>query len=130
MKMEGAGGRIEKGKEERSSEKSHDGRSQLYVSGEPVTVNFSSLREVVPMAKHPRKRQKTTEDSSSATQRALIDDASKDDEERRLESLLFGTKFVPRTQDYAVPQDGASKEMQNLIDTDVLSRCILLYFIF
>ncbi|KAJ6570248.1 WD40-repeat-containing domain protein [Mycena vulgaris] len=71
------------------------------------------------MPKHPRKRQKTAEDSSSATQKALIDDASKDDEERRLESLLFGTKFVPSPQAHAVHQEGPSREMQNLTDTDL-----------
>jgi U3 small nucleolar RNA-associated protein 18 len=68
------------------------------------------------MPKHPRKRQKTTNDSYDV-QRALVDDSSKDDEERRLESLLFGTKFVPSAQ---VPQDVGSKELQNLTDTDVI----------
>jgi U3 small nucleolar RNA-associated protein 18 len=68
------------------------------------------------MPKHPRKRQKTTNDSYDV-QRALVDDSSKDDEERRLESLLFGTKFVPSAQ---VLQDVGSKELQNLTDTDVI----------
>jgi U3 small nucleolar RNA-associated protein 18 len=71
------------------------------------------------MPKHPRKRQKTTNDASSI-QNALLDESSKDDEERRLESLLFGTKFVPSTQFHPVLEAGASKEMQNLTDTDVL----------
>ncbi|KAJ7721722.1 WD40-repeat-containing domain protein [Mycena maculata] len=69
------------------------------------------------MPKHPHKRQKTTAGSSSATQRALLDDSTKDDEERRLESMLFGTKFVPSTvQSHA---DSGSREMQNLTDTDL-----------
>ncbi|KAJ7086042.1 WD40-repeat-containing domain protein [Mycena belliarum] len=71
------------------------------------------------MPKHPRKRQKTGLDSSSATHRALIDDESKDEEERRLESMLFGTKFVPNTIPDALPQGGPSREMQNLTDTDL-----------
>ncbi|KAJ7352501.1 WD40-repeat-containing domain protein [Mycena albidolilacea] len=70
------------------------------------------------MPKHPRKRQKTTNDASSI-QNALLDESSKDDEERRLESLLFGTKFVPSTQFHPVLEAGASKEMQNLTDTDL-----------
>ncbi|KAJ7183100.1 WD40 repeat-like protein [Mycena filopes] len=69
------------------------------------------------MPKHSRKRQRTADDSYSV-QHALVDDASKDDEERRLESLLFGTKFVPSTETNLAPQDGGSKEMQNLTDTD------------
>ncbi|KAJ6460371.1 WD40-repeat-containing domain protein [Mycena vitilis] len=68
------------------------------------------------MPKHPRKRQKT---DASSVQRALVDDANKDDEERRLESLLFGTKFVPSAQVQPVLQDSGSKEMQNLTDTDL-----------
>jgi hypothetical protein len=72
------------------------------------------------MPKHPRKRQKTTNDSYDV-QRALVDDSSKDDEERRLESLLFGTKFVPSAQ---VLQDVGSKELQNLTDTDVINSYI------
>ncbi|KAJ7454836.1 WD40-repeat-containing domain protein [Mycena latifolia] len=71
------------------------------------------------MPKHPRKRQKTADDSSSATQRALVDEASKDDEERRLESMLFGTKFVPSTQPHTVHKEDPSREMQNLTDTDL-----------
>lgn len=71
------------------------------------------------MPKHPRKRQKTTDDSSDV-RRALVDDSNKDDEERRLESLLFGAKFVPSTQDHPLLQASGSKEMQNLTDTDVL----------
>ncbi|KAF7375119.1 Methyltransf-2 domain-containing protein [Mycena sanguinolenta] len=70
------------------------------------------------MSKHPRKRQKTTNDASSI-QRALLDDSSKDDEERRLENLLFGTKFVPSTQFHPVQDDGGSKALQNLTDTDL-----------
>ncbi|KAJ6612263.1 WD40-repeat-containing domain protein [Mycena sp. CBHHK59/15] len=71
------------------------------------------------MPKHPRKRQKTSDDSASATRKALVDDANKDDEERRLESLLFGTKFVPSAQVPAAHEDSGSRELQNLIDTDL-----------
>ncbi|KAF8621847.1 hypothetical protein AX15_007467 [Amanita polypyramis BW_CC] len=63
------------------------------------------------MAKHPRKRQKLDEDDKRnyksgqdkvvsrrplGTSFLADDEAEKDDEERRLESMLFGTKFVPR----------------------------------
>ncbi|KAG2023963.1 CGI-48 family protein [Coprinopsis cinerea AmutBmut pab1-1] len=55
------------------------------------------------MAKHPRKRQKTSKDDTAvvidkkqANLERLLDDSTKDDEERRLESMLFGTKYVPR----------------------------------
>ncbi|KAJ7056545.1 WD40-repeat-containing domain protein [Mycena amicta] len=57
------------------------------------------------MPKHPRKRQKT-----------VVDDADKDDEERRLESLLFGTKYTPVKQTTVV---APSAEMQNLTDADL-----------
>ncbi|KAF7330359.1 Methyltransf-2 domain-containing protein [Mycena venus] len=67
------------------------------------------------MPKHPRKRQKTTNDASGV-QNALLDDSAKDDEERRLESFLFGANFVPSTH---VLDDGGSKEMRNLTDTDL-----------
>ncbi|KAJ7746592.1 WD40-repeat-containing domain protein [Mycena metata] len=70
------------------------------------------------MPKHPRKRQRTADDSYGL-QDALVDDASKDDEERRLESLLFGAKFIPSTENNFIPQDGGSKAMQNLTDTDL-----------
>lgn len=72
------------------------------------------------MVKHPRKRQKTTSEDPGLA--ALLDDASKDDEERRLESMLFGTKFVPGTSanDAEIePEVVGGREMQNLLDTDV-----------
>jgi U3 small nucleolar RNA-associated protein 18 len=68
---------------------------------------------------------------------SLTDDASKDDEERRLESLLFGTPFVPSgkkknsvlvSSDHEDEEnDGDSdgkfvavdKELENLTDADV-----------
>ncbi|KAJ3491152.1 hypothetical protein NLJ89_g11368 [Agrocybe chaxingu] len=56
------------------------------------------------MAKHARKRQKTSKAShhdhtasdKAARLEMLIDEESKDDEERMLESMLFGTKYTPR----------------------------------
>ena len=59
---------------------------------------------------------------------SLLDDASKDDEERRLESMLFGKKYVPVPQhdaDILVVSDGegedadVGQELQNMMDTDV-----------
>lgn len=59
---------------------------------------------------------------------SLLDDASKDDEERRLESMLFGTKYVPAPQhdtDILVVSDdeneevAVGQELQNMMDTDV-----------
>ncbi|KAF8883837.1 WD40-repeat-containing domain protein, partial [Infundibulicybe gibba] len=54
----------------------------------------------------------------------LTDDASKDDEERRLESILFGTKYVQRDTDtQAATADDLDErlgnEMQNLLDHDL-----------
>jgi U3 small nucleolar RNA-associated protein 18 len=89
------------------------------------------------MVKHPRKKQKTSSKGASAIQplgaknpnvNLLTDDASKDDEERRLESVLFGTKFVPRKKDSGVvdeddsehdDEDDGGREMRNLMDADV-----------
>ncbi|KAF8880911.1 WD40-repeat-containing domain protein [Gymnopilus junonius] len=55
------------------------------------------------MAKHPRKRQKKTHEqghdavsNKAARLDLLMDDESKDDEERRLETMLFGVKYVPK----------------------------------
>ncbi|TFK38785.1 WD40-repeat-containing domain protein [Crucibulum laeve] len=87
------------------------------------------------MAKHPRKKQKiaVTEVQllGSSALELLLDEASKDDEERRLEAMLFGTKYVPRGDakkakgiidmeegDEGI-EDGAGKEMQHLLDTDL-----------
>lgn len=59
----------------------------------------------------PRKRQRTSkarEDGShienplpsqAASLETLLDDESKDDEERRLESFLFGAKYLPKGKD-------------------------------
>jgi U3 small nucleolar RNA-associated protein 18 len=62
------------------------------------------------MAKHPRKRQKLDNDDKRdnknkrrekaqrvplGTPLVVDNEAEKDDEERRLESMLFGTKFTP-----------------------------------
>lgn len=84
------------------------------------------------MAKHPRKRQKTSKAAQEIQplgSNILADDASKDDEERRLESMLFGTKFVPREAGPGVVVIGGGEdddeveeggqEMKNLVDTDV-----------
>jgi len=82
------------------------------------------------MAKHPRKKQKTSKgvkEIQPLGANLLTDDASKDDEERRLESMLFGTKFVPRdktipvgagTDDVNEP-DLAGNVFNNLMDSDV-----------
>ncbi|KAM6497715.1 WD40-repeat-containing domain protein [Amanita muscaria] len=100
------------------------------------------------MAKHPRKRQKLSKDDSrtrknkhvdEVSQRVLGDDpligddAEKDDEERRLESMLFGTKFVPRDVPdtaFLASSDGESADegqegetgegqLQHLADSDL-----------
>ena len=72
------------------------------------------------MGKHAHKRQKTGKESPIPLgSNALTDEASKDDEERRLESLLFGTKFVSRNEVDEQDQVDGGKELQNLIDTDV-----------
>lgn len=85
------------------------------------------------MAKHARKRLKTTkgaEEIQPLGSTLITDDASKDDEERRLESILFGTKFVPSKNDELilvadenedVEMDGGGREMNVLMDTDVSS---------
>jgi len=67
----------------------------------------------------------------------LLDEESKDDEERRLESLLFGVKYVPKGEDKGKHKDltmnhdddGGFDEMddqggrglQHLLDQDVCS---------
>ncbi|KAH9920333.1 WD40-repeat-containing domain protein [Fomitopsis serialis] len=92
------------------------------------------------MAKHPRKKQRTTKSAVDAPDPvnvrplgsavSLLDDSSKDDEERRLESLLFGTAYTPSSskgeelliisddEDQDVDQRG-EKELQNMLDTDL-----------
>jgi U3 small nucleolar RNA-associated protein 18 len=85
------------------------------------------------MGKYARKKQKTGKATSEVeplgTRVSLTDDASKDDEERRLESLLFGTHFVPsgiENADVLVLSDGeedfmeeTGKELEHMEDTDV-----------
>jgi len=86
------------------------------------------------MTKHPRKRQKTQAslplgDSDNARLEMLLDDESKDDEERRLESMLFGVKYVPRGKGKGKePDDSEEGEdaldlggrgMDHLLDNDV-----------
>lgn len=65
----------------------------------------------------------------------LLDEESKDDEERRLESLLFGVKYVPKQkgkgkmkdtsddedEDMDDVIDDGGREMQHLLDQDVRS---------
>ncbi|KAG6856135.1 hypothetical protein H0H87_007195 [Tephrocybe sp. NHM501043] len=82
------------------------------------------------MPKHARKKQKISKDVKHAAPLgaadALLDDALKDDEERKLESILFGVKYVPKG-------DGTVKETEeenagavyggnvfnNLLDSDL-----------
>ncbi|KDQ51306.1 hypothetical protein JAAARDRAFT_199145 [Jaapia argillacea MUCL 33604] len=91
------------------------------------------------MAKHARKRQKTSKNSESnplgskSFNNNLLDDSEKDDEERRLESMLFGTKYVPpdgskkngghvvviEDEDEDGVEDGGGRVFQNLLDTDL-----------
>jgi U3 small nucleolar RNA-associated protein 18 len=86
------------------------------------------------MGKRANKRQKTEKDAparvhplGSQIAVSLLDDAAKDDEERRLESILFGTKYVPAAihEDHIHVSDeedadvGGGQELQNLTDTDV-----------
>ncbi|KAF9814812.1 hypothetical protein IEO21_04920 [Rhodonia placenta] len=84
------------------------------------------------MARHARKKQKTEKPSDvKGTVRPLgsgsilLDDATKDDEERRLESMLFGTAYIPgEVQADGVlvvsdEEDAPNKEYQNLLDTDL-----------
>ncbi|KAJ4477668.1 WD40-repeat-containing domain protein [Lentinula edodes] len=71
------------------------------------------------MPKHSRKRQKLSNEANP-----LTDDSAKDDEERTLESLLFGTKYVPvgnnrLLQDDAEATEGDERQFQNLLDNDL-----------
>lgn len=103
------------------------------------------------MAKHARKRQKTAQNkdhdgpvsNKAARLELLLDEESKDDEERRLESMLFGVKFVPKgkgkgkmpaTSDDEEGEDvddaeeeAGGRGMQHLMDQDVCSFCLLSY---
>ena len=96
------------------------------------------------MPKNARKRQKTSQAKGSHAEQELpnkaarlemlLDEESKDDEERRLESLLFGVKYVPRGDDKGKYKDiamnydqdegdgtdnQAGRGMQHLLDEDV-----------
>ena len=89
------------------------------------------------MPKNARKRQKTSQAGSYGEQlpnkaarlEMLLDEESKDDEERRLESLLFGVKYVPKdiTINHDEDEEGSGDEMDNqgggglqhLLDQDV-----------
>lgn len=80
------------------------------------------------MGKHARKRQKVAPvvaPNEFEGINPLTDDAAKDDEERKLESLLFGTKFTPRVHDVLPVSDDEAqdsyrgKEMGHLLDEDV-----------
>lgn len=98
------------------------------------------------MGKRATKRQKTIPDiqplgGTADTAAALADDAAKDDEERQLESLLFGTPYVPsgkgkgKQREFAleVSDDGddaagtldasAGRELENMLDSDVRLLC-------
>ena len=95
------------------------------------------------MPKNARKRQKISQGKGNHSSYAeqplpnkaarlemLLDEESKDDEERRLESLLFGVKYVPKGEDIIInhdEDDGSSDEvdkeggrgLQHLLDQDV-----------
>ncbi|KIK65860.1 hypothetical protein GYMLUDRAFT_38337 [Collybiopsis luxurians FD-317 M1] len=91
------------------------------------------------MPKHSRKRQKLSNDDGNDNDNSphplLNDDSTKDDEERRLESLLFGTKYIPSglSNEYLEhPEnegaeddeegdevDGNGRVFQNLLDNDL-----------
>ncbi|KAJ3850312.1 hypothetical protein EV368DRAFT_45596 [Lentinula lateritia] len=70
------------------------------------------------MPKHSRKRQKLSNEANP-----LTNDPAKDDEERRLESLIFGTRYVPvgnnglMQVDAEAAEDG--RQFQNLLDNDL-----------
>lgn len=71
----------------------------------------------------------------------LLDDESKDDEERRLESLLFGVKYVPREggkgkmkensdDEYESDEDleeEGGRGLQHLMDQDVRSKSVCIH---
>ncbi|KAF9481248.1 WD40 repeat-like protein [Pholiota conissans] len=93
------------------------------------------------MPKHPRKRQKTSKrddiglpiSKKAARMEMLMDDEEKDDEERRLESMLFGTKYVPKEKGKGKMESGTDEDeddeensdaeggrgMQHLLDQDL-----------
>ena len=86
--------------------------------------------------KHNHKRQKTGKSTvadvqplGSRTATSLLDNSEKDDEERRLESMLFGTPYVPasrkdvHTRDILVVSDEEQEEdgdeLRTVLDKDV-----------
>lgn len=99
------------------------------------------------MAKHPRKRQKLDNDDKPdnknkrrekaprvplGTPLVVDNEAEKDDEERRLESMLFGTKFVPMDVpamkimasddeggDLGEGEEEGTGQLRHLMDSDV-----------
>lgn len=89
------------------------------------------------MGKRASKRQKIVkpgpkevEPLGASNALSLLDDASKDDEERRLESMLFGRKYVPAadskhvlvvSHDEEEDVTGGGTEFQTVLDTDVSS---------
>jgi U3 small nucleolar RNA-associated protein 18 len=98
------------------------------------------------MPKNAHKRQKTSQTkgdhgshakqplpNKAARLEMLLDEESKDDEERRLESLLFGVKYIPKGEDNHDEDEDLSDEMDNqggrglqhLLDQDVrfLTSC-------
>lgn len=126
----------------------------IFFTQPPARVNrvtYRLPRKCIPiddaalaMPKHTRKRQKLAKDEAvkplgSNHLAVLTDDASKDDEERRLESMLFGTPYVPSSSsssskkktgldveaglvitDEEEPDAGAeSKELEHMLDSDL-----------
>ncbi|KAG6828730.1 hypothetical protein H0H92_006918 [Tricholoma furcatifolium] len=79
------------------------------------------------MARHPRKKQKTSQEVQHIQplgENVLTNDALKDDEERRLESMLFGTRFLPTSKDTGVSDEEDAHEyggnvLNNLLDSDL-----------
>ncbi|KZT24383.1 WD40 repeat-like protein [Neolentinus lepideus HHB14362 ss-1] len=88
------------------------------------------------MGKHARKRQRTGKPQNEEVQPlgsviSVLDDSSKDDEERRLESMLFGTQYVPSKrseknvlavsdeEDEDLQIDVGGRELGHLLDTDL-----------
>ncbi|KAG6818729.1 hypothetical protein H0H93_002438 [Arthromyces matolae] len=83
------------------------------------------------MAKHPRKKQKLSKEPSDSRplgSNPLTDDSLKDDEERRLESMLFGTKYVPKDKNASIDisdddekdaPEFAGNVFNNLLDSDL-----------
>lgn len=67
---------------------------------------------------------------SQAPSASLLDDVNKDDEERKLESMLFGTAYVPAplhenilviSDDEQDDQVDGTTEFQTMLDSDVRS---------